>query len=74
MSVVARVKFTDYKTSLTKALDLIKVADKLPQTFKANGYTNLADKYGIRLIDFNEEKAVVLKNIIQKRLNILFLY
>ena len=30
-------------------------------TFKANGYTKLAEKYGIRLIDFNEEKAVVLK-------------
>ena len=30
-------------------------------TFEANGYTKLADKYGIRLIDFNEEKAVLLK-------------
>ncbi|MHC4637191.1 MAG: DUF362 domain-containing protein [Planctomycetota bacterium] len=30
-------------------------------TFKANGYTELAGKYGIRLIDFNEEKSIVLK-------------
>lgn len=30
-------------------------------TFKANGYTALAAKYGIRLIDFNLESAVVLK-------------
>ena len=30
-------------------------------TFKANGYTDLTAKYGIRLIDFNEEKAVVFK-------------
>jgi len=32
------------------------------QTFKANGYTKLAKKYGIRLIDFNQEKAVLVKN------------
>jgi uncharacterized protein (DUF362 family) len=115
MSVVAKVKFIDYETSVAKALDLIKAAPKLPQTglviikpnltnadpppvttnvkaveaaykyckshckakivigegcgngttietFKANGYTRLADKYGIRLIDFNEEKAIVLKS------------
>ena len=114
MSVVARVKFTDYETSVTKALGLIEAAGGLPQTglviikpnltnadappvttsvkaaeavykycrslskaeiaigegcgsgitadtFKANGYTRLADKYGIKLIDFNEEKATVLK-------------
>jgi uncharacterized protein (DUF362 family) len=115
MSIVAKVKFIDYETSVTKALGLIKAENKLPQTgliiikpnltnadpppvttnvkaaeavykyckshskaeiaigegcgsgitidtFRANGYTRLADKYGIRLIDFNEEKAVVLKN------------
>jgi uncharacterized protein (DUF362 family) len=114
MSIVAKVKFTDYQTSIAEALDLIKSAGKLPQsgliiikpnltnadpppvttnvkaveaaykycksnskaeiaigegcgegttidTFKANGYTKLAEKYGIRLIDFNEEKAIVLK-------------
>ena len=114
MSVVAKVKFINYETSVVKALDLIKEAGKLPltglviikpnltnadpppvttnvkaveaaykyckshrkakivigegcgngttmETFKANGYTRLADKYGIRLIDFNEEKAIVLK-------------
>jgi len=114
MSTVAKIKFTDYPTSVTKALDLIEAADKLPQagliiikpnltnsngppvttnvkaveavynycrahtkaeiavgegcgegvtedTFKANGYTWLADKYGIRLIDFNRAEAVLLK-------------
>lgn len=30
-------------------------------TFKANGYTSLAEKYGIKLIDFNQEKAALLK-------------
>ncbi len=115
MSIVAKVKFTDYETSVSKALDLIESADKLPQTgliiikpnltnadpppvttnvkaveaaykyckshskaeiaigegcgsgitidsFRANSYTKMAEKYGIRLIDFNEEKAVILKN------------
>ncbi len=114
MSVVAKIKFIDYETSVSKALDLIKAAGKLPQTgliiikpnltntnpppvttnvkaveaayqyckshsnatiaigegcgdgttidtFKANGYTTLAEKYGIRLIDFNEENPIVLK-------------
>jgi len=32
------------------------------QTFRANGYWKLAKKYGIRLIDFNREKTVVVKN------------
>lgn len=30
-------------------------------TFSANGYVELADKYQIRLIDFNEEKAALLR-------------
>ena len=30
-------------------------------TFRTNGYTDLARKYGIRLIDFNREEAAVLK-------------
>ncbi len=30
-------------------------------TYEANGYVKLAEKHGIRLIDFNEEKAVKLK-------------
>jgi uncharacterized protein (DUF362 family) len=115
MSIVSKVKFTDYETSVAKALNLVKAAVKLPQTgliiikpnltnadpppvttnvkaveaaykycksyskaeiaigegcgsgitidiFRANGYTKLAEKYGIRLIDFNEDKAIVLKN------------
>ncbi|MHC4694099.1 MAG: DUF362 domain-containing protein [Planctomycetota bacterium] len=114
MSVVAKIKFIDYETSISKALDLINAAGKLPQTglviikpnitntnpppvttnfkaaeavykycklhsnatiaigegcgdgitidtYRANGYTELAEKYGIRLIDFNEEKAIELK-------------
>ena len=32
------------------------------QTFRANGYWKLAKKYGIRLIDFNREKTVVVRN------------
>jgi uncharacterized protein (DUF362 family) len=31
-------------------------------TFEANGYTALAKKHGIRLIDFNQEPAVTLKH------------
>jgi uncharacterized protein (DUF362 family) len=31
-------------------------------TFKANGFAKLAKKYGIRLIDFNAEPAVLIKN------------
>jgi uncharacterized protein (DUF362 family) len=30
--------------------------------FEANGYSELADRYGIRLIDFNQEQAVLLRN------------
>jgi len=126
MSVVARVKFTDYETNVAKALDLIKAAERLPQTglviikpnltnadaapvttnvkaaeavykycrshskaeiaigegcgsgitadtFKANGYTRLAGKYGIRLIDFNEERAILLKNKSTLQLNELYI-
>jgi len=31
------------------------------ETFEANGYTRLAEKYGIKLIDFNQEEAILLK-------------
>ncbi|MFH0753347.1 MAG: DUF362 domain-containing protein [Candidatus Omnitrophota bacterium] len=31
---------------------------KTQDTYKSNGYTDLAKKYGIRLIDFNSEKAM----------------
>lgn len=31
-------------------------------TFKANGFAKLAEKYDIRLIDFNTEPAVLIKN------------
>jgi len=30
-------------------------------TFRANGYADLARKYGIRLLDFNQEKPVLLR-------------
>lgn len=115
MSEIAKVKFVDYQTSITKALDLIGAnkhlpsdkliiikpnltnADKPPvttnvaaaeavylyckkhceaeiligegcgsgttqQAFNANGYTKLADKYGISLIDFNKSETVLVKN------------
>jgi len=115
MSTVAKVKFIDYQSSVTKALDLIEASAKLPQsgliiikpnltnsdgppvttnlaaveavylycqahtkaeiaigegcgtgttedTYRANGYTRLAEKYGIRLFDFNKENGVLLKN------------
>ena len=115
MSDVAKVKFTDYDSSVAKALDLIEAAGKLPQdgliiikpnltnadgppvttnvsaaeavykycrnhstaevaigegcgngvtqdAFEANGYSELARRCGIRLIDFNEAKAVKLRH------------
>ena len=115
MSKVAKVKFTDYRQSVTKSLNLIGAAGGLPadglviikpnltnadgppvttnvaaveavykyckahcaaeiaigegcgegtteQTFRANGYKKLAEKYGIRLIDFNQGKAVLVRN------------
>lgn len=113
MSEVAKIKFTDYESSIWKALDTIGAADRLPQdgliivkpnltnsdkppvtthvaaaeavykycrshsragiaigegcgsgvtrdTFEANGYTRLARRHGIRLIDFNQEETVTL--------------
>ena len=121
MSKVAKVKFTDYEDSITKALDLIGAAVKLPtdgliiikpnltnadgppvttnvaaveavykycktncaaeiaigegsgsgttqQSYNANGYTELAKKYDIRLIDFNTEEAVLVKKDIALQL------
>ncbi len=115
MSQVAKVKFTDYKKSITTALDLIRASTILPQqgliiikpnltnsspppvttdvaaaeavynyckahskaeivigegcgsgktpdVFAALGYTKLAKRYGIKLIDFNEIETVVLEN------------
>jgi uncharacterized protein (DUF362 family) len=111
MPRVSKVKFTDYRASVRKALDAVGAAGKLPRrrliilkpnltnadappvtthvdmvaavyrycrrhtgaeiaigegcgsgttstTFKANGYTDLAEAHGLRLIDFNKEKAV----------------
>jgi uncharacterized protein (DUF362 family) len=115
MSKVARVKFVDYQSSITKALDLIGVGAQLPQdgliiikpnltnsspppvttsvaaaeavynyckvhtkaeivigdgcghgktsdVFAALGYTELAKRYGMKLIDFNEAETVTLEN------------
>lgn len=115
MSQVAKIKFTDYDTSTSKALDLINAGGKLPQdkliiikpnltnsdsppvttdvksieavykycrkytsaeivigegcgsgvtadAYRKNGYNELAQKYAIRLIDFNKADAVLLKN------------
>ena len=115
MSLVAKVKFTDYHTSICRALDLINapatlpqqgliiikpnltnsspppvttsvdaaeavyiyckactkaeiiIADgcgsgKTPQVFKTLGYTGLADRYGLKLIDLNDAETITLKN------------
>ena len=115
MSQVAKVNFTDYDSSVSKALDLINAGKKLPNdrliilkpnltnssgppvttnveiieaiyhyckqhtsadivigegcgsgktadTFKKNGYTKLSQIYNIPLIDFNTEKAILVKN------------
>ena len=114
MSTIARVRFSDYKISISKALDLIDAGSRLPRdgliiikpnltnssgppvttpvaaaeavfqycqahtkarviigegcgqgktddVFKVLGYTELAKKYGIELIDFNEAESVLLK-------------
>ena len=114
MSVVAKVRFTDYETSIACALEAIDAADLLPgdglviikpnlintdappvttdvraaeavyqycrrrtgaeiaigegcgsgttaETFEANGYTDLARRHDIRLIDFNTSPAVRLQ-------------
>ncbi|NQT01315.1 MAG: DUF362 domain-containing protein [Planctomycetes bacterium] len=115
MSRVAKVKFTDYQNSITRALDLINapatlsqqgliiikpnltnsspppvttsvdaaeavykyckartkaqivIADgcgsgKTPEVFKTLGYTDLADRYRLKLIDFNDAETITLKN------------
>lgn len=113
-SEVAKVTFSSYPNSITKALDLIGAAGRLPQeqliiikpnltnadappvttnvaaaeavytyckahsraeiaiadgcgsgithdAFGANGYLDLADRFGLRVIDFNQEPAVKLR-------------
>ena len=115
MSQVARVKFVDYRTSITSALDLIgagavlpkkgliiikpnltnsspppvttsvaaaeavyqyckthteaKIAigegcgmGRTPDVFATLGYTDLAKRYGLELIDFNEAETTIFKN------------
>lgn len=114
MSEVAKVRFSDYRSSVGKALDLIGAHKRLPDdkliiikpnltnadgppvttpvaaaeavylycrvhcraeiaigegcgsgvtrdTFQANGYTRLAEKHGLRLIDFNQEPSATLR-------------
>ena len=114
MSKVAKVAFSGYESSITKALDLIDASAKLPDTgliiikpnltngdkppvttnvkaveavykycslhskaeiavgegcgtgctadtFKANGYAKLAKTYGLKLIDFNTEKTIIIR-------------
>jgi uncharacterized protein (DUF362 family) len=115
MSQVAKVKFTDYRISITRALDLLGAGAALPQkgliiikpnltnsspppvttsveaadavyqyckshtdteiaigegcgsgrtpeVFSALGYTEMAGKYGLELIDFNESETIILQN------------
>ena len=114
MGKVAQVKFADYATSVTRALDAIGAEDHLPQdgliilkpnltnadpppvttpvgiveavyrycrartraeiavgegcgsgvtadAYRANGYTDMARRHGLRLLDFSQEEAVLLK-------------
>jgi uncharacterized protein (DUF362 family) len=115
MSIVAKITFTDYAASVSKALDAIGAANRLPEdkliiikpnltladvppvttnpdaaravieycrahtnaeiaigegcgtgttdeVFQATGYADLADEYGVRLIDFNTAQAVKLSH------------
>jgi uncharacterized protein (DUF362 family) len=115
MSQVAKVKFTNYEQSISKALDLIGAGERLPQNgliilkpnltnaspppvttsvqaaeavyrycrartkaeilvgegtgsgrtqdvYAALGYTDLAKREGLALVDFNEAETVVLEN------------
>ncbi|TKJ38182.1 MAG: hypothetical protein CEE38_05335 [Planctomycetes bacterium B3_Pla] len=115
MSQVAKVKFTDYRSSITRALDLLGAASRLPQdgliiikpnltnsspppvttsvaaaeavydyckahtkaevavgdgcgsgttpdVFAALGYTELAERRDLRLIDFNEAETTILED------------
>ena len=114
MSKVAKVKFVNYQSTITKALDLIDAGARLPQDgliiikpnltnsspppvttsvaaaeavynycnahtkaeiaigegcgtgktadiFTALGYTKLAERYGLKLIDFNKAETVLLE-------------
>jgi len=115
MEKVAQIKFTDYATSVTRALDTIGAEARLPQdgliilkpnltnadpppvttpvgiveavyqycrartraeiaigegcgsgvtaaSYKANGYSAMAHRHGLRLFDFNTEESVLLRN------------
>ena len=115
MSKVVKVNFVDYRTSITRALDLAGAGARLPKqgliiikpnltnsspppvttsveateavfnyckahtktkiaigegcgsgitsdVFAALGYTDLAKKYGLELIDFNEAETTILQN------------
>jgi len=115
MSKIVQVKFIDYRTSITRALDLAEAGAHLPkqgliiikpnlansspppvttsveaaeavyiyckahtkaeiaigegcgsgrtpEVFVALGYTDMAEKYGLRLIDFNEAETTILQN------------
>ena len=115
MSKVAKVNFADYRTSITRSLDLIGAGARLtkqgliiikpnltnsspppvttsveaaeavciycrahtkaeiaigegcgtgrtPEVFAALGYTDMAKKYGLELIDFNEADTIILQN------------
>ncbi|MHC4226816.1 MAG: DUF362 domain-containing protein [Planctomycetota bacterium] len=115
MSQVAKIKFTDYRSSIARALDLLGAANRLPQdgliiikpnltnsspppvttsvaaaeavydyckahtkaevavgdgcgsgstpdVFAALGYTELAERRDLRLIDFNEAESTILED------------
>jgi len=64
-SVAAAEAAYNYCKAHTKAEIVIAEGcgtGKTPDVFEALGYTNLVNKYGLKLIDFNEAQTIVLEN------------
>ncbi|MHC4631842.1 MAG: DUF362 domain-containing protein [Planctomycetota bacterium] len=64
-SVVAAEAVYSYCKNHTKAEIIIGEGcgtGRTPEVFAALGYTDLAQSYGIKLVDFNQAETVVLKN------------
>lgn len=64
-SVVAAEALYNYCKAQTKAEIVIGEGcgtGRTPEVFDALGYTDLANKYGLKLIDFNEAETIILEN------------
>jgi len=64
-SVAAAEAIYNYCKARTKAEIVIAEgcgSGKTPNVFAKLGYTDLANKYGLKLIDFNEAETIVLEN------------